>query len=643
MVKEDVFDTLAKELYSQDSDIVTEKPSSDPWNDLATSPEFQKEQEESFLKSAARTALQIPQGILEGTKYGIGAGLFQLLSSSDLDVEEFHKLRQLAEEKGETFNEEAYNEAGQQALGMVPTISNIASAIEERTGIPLEPKTRTQKGLRFLSAATKLTPANMTIRGMETALPRPVIGAALEGTKEVLQEAGVPEPIAEAVSFGILKKPPEGAPKLEIGKKTKPSGLPERRFETNPKTRQVSERNLNNINDTLEKDFRKVSDKIIKESPIGETAKNLKDEPNFKQESRELLDEAQKIADKIPNRLDTQVFKNELDKVGKTREVGFIPNDYDKKYKALRLEAKKGIKTKDTSYGDLVKQYRKNNADLGQYFEPGLNKLQNNAKRDALLDQNIAIANVMEKSHPELAKVFKEGNARWTKIMDAEMVDDFVNELFSGKVNFKNMHDFFDKRGYDRNFTKALGRKGYNQFENLLQDMLKSENAYNKLKLAKSKGYDKLFKTGLSYVINPKLGYVRGALDAVKFGYRSLVNEMLHRPNIGITYRKGVRDLMKNDFEGATKQFDKLEKEIGHKKPNHTEANPKTNEVRSKLEEELRQARTESLEARRKQLAFVEKNGANMQPVEEYELLENARKAMEKEMKILTKLRETNP
>src|SRR5436190_11355611 len=242
-------------------------------------------QEESNLKSMSRTALQIPQGLLEGTKPGMAASLFQLLAmgESDLSPEEFHKLRELAEQEGGQFDDESYEQARQQMLGMIPTVHNIASEVEERTDLPLTPQTRLQKGVRFVSSLGKslpktgapLAPHGTGLRFTNTALRRPVTALGVEGIREGLIEAGVPEPIADATSLLAIKQMGPGSAKLEVGSKKKPSGLTERRFENIKKPTNVSAKRLNKINEKVEGEFKNIADDILAKSPIGETVSGL--------------------------------------------------------------------------------------------------------------------------------------------------------------------------------------------------------------------------------------------------------------------------------------------------------------------------------------------------------------------------------
>ena len=117
-----------------------------------------EEEEEGFWKSASRTALQIPQGILEGTLPGMIAGAIPLVGMGEaLDPEEIEHIKKISEREGIPFDEEKYMQAVQGASEAFPTVSNIARGIESKTGLPLEAKTPIQKGVNILST---LIPTN---------------------------------------------------------------------------------------------------------------------------------------------------------------------------------------------------------------------------------------------------------------------------------------------------------------------------------------------------------------------------------------------------------------------------------------------------------------------------------------------------
>jgi hypothetical protein len=551
----DIFEERAKQIYSQNPESGMKNPYSDPFEQRVDSSDFQQKHGESRLKSAFRWAAQIPLGIAQATVPGIVSNLAHVIGvGSALDEEELEQLRKIHEREGKVFDEEAYMRSLQQASEMFPTPSNIARMVEEETGLPLTPQTKGQELLQFAATAGKFAPGGLVQKLSASAIaPAAKVG---------LEKAGVPEPLSELAAL-IASGGSRKIPEFQLTK-TKPSGIAQRGFEKIKEPRTVSEGKISKINKKLEQDFKNTSDRIIRESPVGETAKNLRNDPTFKQESRELLNQTQEIADSMPEIVQSADIKKEFEDTASRKIKGFSLSEYDKNYMKFMKEASKDIVSETVTPGELVQQYRKNNSNLGEYFEPGASKALNRAKRDALLDQNRSIASLMEKKFPdsELVPVFNEGNARWTKIMDVEAVDDFIADIFDGKINFDKMHDFFDKEGYSRIFKRSLGEKGYADFEQLMKDMLTSETPYKMLNIAKSKGYQDLFNTGMAYILHPDIALTKIGLNVLKDGYKGLINSMLDKPQIGITFKQAVKDLRKGKFDAAEKDFNKLKSEV---------------------------------------------------------------------------------
>jgi hypothetical protein len=580
------FQLLAQDEYSQNPQEGKKNPYSNPFEQLQaeSNPINQFFEENLFSKDKSpfeqglqsvietagkipgfRQAAQVPLGIAEGTGYGIATNLLNLIGTGEaMSPDTIDELRIAHERQGLLFDEEKYLEAVGRVSETFPTVSNIARMTEEETGLPLEAKSRLDKFINFTSMATKLAPKPGTFIGMNTALQKPVLGTGVGLTKEVLDEIGLPEPLSELASFFILKKPTAGAGSFSIGTKGKPSGMPKRGFEKLTEPTEVPAKKIQQISDKLENDFRSSADQIIKDSPIGETAENLKNDPRYKNESRELLNQAQIMADKTPGTLPTMEYKKALLQQSQKQIKGFALNEYKKNYLKFMKEAVENVLPENMTYGELVEQYRENNRGLGEYFEPGSSKALNRAKKDALLDQNRAIASVLEENNPELSKVFKEGNERWTKIMDAETIDNFVSDMFpeGKKVDFKHMKDLFDDPNYQRIFKRSLGEEGAKAFELAVEDMLTAERPYKMMREAREKGFGDLAVSAKAYLVNPKLGYVKAGIDAARAAYRGLFNFTLDKPQIGINFTKAVQDLKKGDFKAAEQGFKTVQAEL---------------------------------------------------------------------------------
>lgn len=523
--------------------------------------EFPDESEPSW-KSAVRTIMQPVLGVLEGTTYGIGAGLFQLgaLGESELDVEQFHKLRELAEQKGETFDEEAYENARQEMLQSIPTVENIARKVEEKTGLPLEAKTRVQKGLRLGSMVSKMQPGS--IGNKLTA------GATTSAVSQGLQELGIPEQVSDLAAIGVGTYAGIKGPNISVGTKKKPSGLTERRFERLEKPTEVSSKKIGKINEKVESEFRDISDKIIKESPISETFENLKNDTEFKTNSSEAFKEVEKLSEELPERFSTSDLKKKLvDEVLKKKGTGFTPSEFDKIHKKLIAQFIKDTPTQEISAKDLVTQYRKNNEALKEAYEPGQSYAYNRGKRQALQDYNIAIASEIQNKFPdtEFSNLFFESNKRWSEIMDAEAIDKYLDGIFEGKINHKEAQKLLDKPGMNVPFKRALGEEGYKNFERLVKDLLSSETPYKMMKVGQKKGFfSDLGSTALAYILHPKIAAGKLAYDVSKRTWDILKTALLDKPELAVKWEKGLKNLKKGNFAQAEKDFSEL-KEVSEK------------------------------------------------------------------------------
>ena len=537
-------------------------PTIDPFKERA----IQREQEEPWWKSTLRYAAQVPLGIAATTGPGLAAGLWDIMATGDvLDPEEIDRIKEISEREGIPFDEEKYREAADKALSAIPTVSNLSQKAEEATGAPITPKTRGQKALRFVTEATRLAPENSTIKGMKTALPKPVLGAAVEGTKEVLVEAGVPEPVAELASFGVLKKLPEGSPSISVGKKTKPSGLTERRYEKLDKPVEVSGNKIKGINEAVEKEFKQLSDKIIEKSPIKETYTAMKEDSTFKKESSKAFEKVHELANNIPDKFSTKDIKKTLvDKYLKPKGTGLTPSEYELSHKKFIGQALKQTKNQKVTASDLIDQYRKNNKAFGELREPGQSSAYNRGKKQALLDYNKVIAETIQEKFPnsEFSTLFKESNEKWQKIMDVEAIDGFMSDLFDGKIQYKKGAKLLEKEGMQFPFKRALGNEGYKDFEQLLSDLMETESANRMMKVAKNKGFGEFAKTGLAYIVHPNIAYTKAGIGMAKGAYKKLWESLLDKPQLAVKWDKGVQSFKKGDFAAAEKQFEALDKEI---------------------------------------------------------------------------------
>lgn len=526
--------------------------------------EPEKEQEEGFWKSAFRTVSQPLQGFAATSTPGLLAGLWQALAHGEiLDPEEIEHIKMISEREGIPFDEEKYMQAAQEALGAIPTVSNLARIAENKIGIPLEPKTRGQKALRFATEATRLAPEGASFRGMNVGLPKPVLGAGLTAIKEGAQELGVPEPLAELGSFLALKQPKAGSPSLKIGSETKPSGLTTRRYESLESPTKVSPKKISQINQAVENEFKNLTNDILEKSPIHETYSALKNDKSFKSDVIKGFEDIKTLASEIPDVIPTVSIKKKLaDNIKNQKITGITPSEYESAKKHFMKKFIKNTKTKEATTSDLLDQYRKNNKSYGESLEMGKSNAYNRGKREALREYNNIIADEFESRFPEseFANSFKLRNQQYAEIMDAESIDKFMDKVFDGKINFKPGKRFLEKEGMQAPFKRALGEKGFKDFKQLTEDLMSTEKANKMLKVADKKGFHDLANKGLMYLISPKASYFKIGFEGVQDLYKKAWETVLDKPQLAVKWDKGIKAFKKGDFSTAQNEFNALTK-----------------------------------------------------------------------------------
>jgi hypothetical protein len=493
---------------------------------------------EGALKSTARTLSQIPLGAAQ--RFTWPADVIKLLSEGASR----EQLAQLAEEEPELKGPVAES-ARQRAMEYIPTQGSLEQFIEEKTGAPITPQNKLQKGIRLGSTAAAFRPKAPLTAGVTA----PAVATGLEA-------AGVPEQVAEPVGLvasGVVPSP-------SISKVIKPSGLPARRFESVTKPTKVTPGRYEKIHETVEQDFRKIADQLLEKNP---TYSAMKQDNLFKEKISDLFDKVEDLSENIPGKLHTEDLRDALRKRYSEREVkGITPDEFEKAFRRELRAINKSIPFDEMSAKQMVDQFRKNNKALKELFEPGKSSAYNRAKKESLLEYNRAIEDVINKKYPdsEFKDLFEFTNKRWQEINDIEEVDKFMADMFEGKVNYAKAKELFrkDKEYIARPFKRILGEQGYQDFKALTEDLLSSEKAMSYIKEAKNAGFADLAKLAGTYLIHPKLAAGKLLLEHGKIAFQML----LDKPQLAVTWKSALDNLKSGKFEAATRDFTKLDNEV---------------------------------------------------------------------------------
>lgn len=187
-----------------------------------------QEPKEGGWDQATRTISQVTQGLAEFTGPGMTASLVNFLGTGE-SLAELDELEERLPELKKRFphlkwpekiDREKYMEAVHTASNTFPTVANIGRMLEEQTGVPLEPKSQLDRFIRFSSSIGSLKGGGIPEKTM----------AGLKGgvAKEALEEAGLPEPAADALAaYYALRNVTKGATEHLRGVKKMEGGVPE--------------------------------------------------------------------------------------------------------------------------------------------------------------------------------------------------------------------------------------------------------------------------------------------------------------------------------------------------------------------------------------------------------------------------------
>lgn len=526
--------------------------------------EYNPKKEESVTKNLSRKGLQFAKGLARATSpglaYDIATQIPQFVGTGEA-LNEFEELNErlpelkakfghLAKDLPNEIDREKYMEAVQNASEYFPTIENLSKISEEQTGIPLEAKTPVDRLFGLSGMAAKFAPNGLASKTIAA------IGAP--ATSGGLQLLGVPEPLSDI--GGLASSQIASSAAKNITKQLKPSGLTQRRFESVKKPTRVSENIYNKINDVVENDFRTISDEIL--SKKNQIYNDMKVNPSFFEDLDKQFEKVSKLSEEIPNKLDPYELKSDLMHRGQLKtKKGISPDETEIEFnKEIKRLTKQIQDSKFHTAHDYVEQYRKNNKSLKKYYEPGKSAAFNEAKKEALLEYNRAIANQFEKNFPdsEFVKLFKETNATNRVAKDVEKVNSFVNDLTEGKINFKKGKSFFEDKFTKDAFKRVLGEDGLKEYELLIKDLLSLEQPMSYIKKADNAGFWDVAKQAVPYMINPKVGAVTSGYKL----YKNAMNHLLSEPRLIPVWRRGIQEMKSGKFAAAQKTFEFLNREM---------------------------------------------------------------------------------
>jgi hypothetical protein len=488
-----------------------------------------------------RTAAQVPLGYVHA-RYTWPLDLLKMAASGGAEnlLKEMEEFTPTSQEAAERSN-------------IIPTQSDVERFVEKKTEIPLEAKTKLQKLLRMGTEAATFKPGNLLTKG--------VAGVTAPGVAEGLKAAGVQEDLADVLGFTASG----AAPELSVSKISKPSGLTSRQFEKITKPTSVSPERHKKISESVESDFKKITENLLSKHP---NYQSITSDPLYKEKLSNNLNQVEQLAENIPQNFKRQnlyAFMKRRLNTARREMKGITPTEseetFNKEFENAIGRVKEGPERFDTKA--LVRQYRKNNLELADYFEPGKSKAYNTGKRDSLLEYNRSIEELFDTVFPnsEFSNYFKEQNRLWREMSDVESIEESLGKVFGEeKIKFNELNKLMDpgRANLRRPFQRMMGKEGFKDFELLLRDMKSIENPYVLLKKSDAAGYKTLARLAGEYLLHPDLAKAGTAWELAKTGLRAL----LDKPQIAVEWKSALDFLKQKKLPEAQASFEKLDKDV---------------------------------------------------------------------------------
>lgn len=518
------------------------------------------EPEESTGKSLARYAAQIPGGAAEMSALGITGNLANFIGTGE-SLAELEELEERIPELKKMFptapwenfkgvDREKYMEAVEGAQSYNPfTVSGLSKIIEESTGLPLEAKTRGQKGVRFLAGAGKLKPGTLTEKlkfaGKATA------------SKEILQSLGVPEPIAE---LGGLLTGDIKLPKISRGQTTKmTSGLtqPKAVEARQPKLGTITSGQQENAFKKLDKEATELTKKSIqKHQPI---AKKIEEGFDFESKFQKEFGEIQKTAEKANPEIDVTPISETISKNAK--KYRGIPNPHPEAQKIIK-EVRAFRNLPQTSLRNLLKIYRSNNSKLKNIFETAHVTGKQKEYVDFLRDYNSSIEKSFKQTLPidsTWMKNFENLNKEYSSFKKTQSTINQLKDVFGENPTLKQVERLAKDVQRQKKLSLSMGKEGAQEIIQIGKDLTKAKESIKNIPKKEWGKWDKAFPLAvfIPFAGKPIAG-IKG-IQATRAGYGWFLTTPARRK----AYNLALQAIDKKDFPAYLAATKLLKKELG--------------------------------------------------------------------------------
>jgi len=536
-----------------------------------------KKEEEGFLKARTRNLGVATTGLAKLHPANLASEAVKLLaqgeSLSELeDLEEripelMKKFPQAPWENFKGLDRDKFLQAIESASKTFPTVSNIAPIVEQETGLPLTPKTETDKAIDFIS---------QIVGAKGGSIPEKVMsGLKGQATKSTLNAAGVPEPASDLLGlYNALRtktapvnvsktaekplpgsKPSEPPPKTLVPEKFE-SGLSKPRAveAEKPERALISKGRQRQVIAGLEKEAQGlIKERVSERVPISE---KIKEGFDFETYHAKEFGELKAAAQKFNPAIEVDPL---LDFFASTREkYRGIPSPHGDAKSILNI-IKSYRRTTPSDLATLYKIRRSNGQKLNEIYDQRLMKGKRKEYVDFLNDMNRKIDESIQKTLPADSawfKKYKQLNDEYKQYRNAEDTLKFLEPILKEKLSTSALTKIAEDPQKQKYLGFKMGKEGASEVIQISKDLKKAIESIKKMTVKEFNKFDSVWP--ISFIFKPAgiAVAVKKGIDYTRRGYGLYLSSPAQRE----VFDEALKAVASNDLAAYEKATEKLSK-----------------------------------------------------------------------------------
>lgn len=520
---------------------------------------YQAPEEESTGKSIARAAIQAPLGYAQ--KFTFPADLASLAAQGATrealgESEAMQDARALYPENNfpAPLTEEQKQGHLQDLSQNFPTQTNIERMVEEKTGLPLQPKNEIQKSLRLGGEAAGFRGGNIKEK----------IGAAIAAPaiSQTAQAMGAPEEIANlgglvgsGLSIPKISRTKLPTEKLPSGLE-KPTALENKYSKYGKISKEVQEKTIKN----LDEEAKKLSAKVLeRERPL---VKKINEGVDLDKEFQEGFTSLRQTAKKYNPELNVKPVSELMEK---TRvDVLGLPNPSTQTRKIIKdIEAFE--KNPPITLYDNLRNFRNLSEKQSEIYEKSFLHGKQKKYADFISDYKKSITKSMEETLPkdsEWMKSFKDLNKDYSEYLNTKKAQAILEPIFGKEITAAKLEKAATDIPFQKKLSFALGEKGAQDISQIAKDLKLARESISSIPLKQIDLLEKSLPYG--YILTDLIPY--GQLfklpyyaKAAKSGAQHLLGLYLTKPKSRAAYSIVLKEFKNGNpqaFGKAVKALD---------------------------------------------------------------------------------------